>query len=75
MDKDSEYLPFLTIFCGKRRSENNETKVPVSYSTVAKWELYVRIEMLQCQFQMYFINLKNCKSIKFKIVLAFLSEP
>jgi len=39
MDKDSEYLSFPTIFCGKRRAENNERKVPVSYSTITKWEL------------------------------------
>ena len=39
MAKDSEYLSFPTIFCGKRRAENNERKVPVSYSTITKWEL------------------------------------
>lgn len=39
MDKDSEYLSFPTLFCGKRRPDNNERKVPVTYSTVAKWEL------------------------------------
>lgn len=39
MDKDSEFLSFPTIFCGKRRADNNKRKVPVSYSTVAKWEL------------------------------------
>ena len=35
LDKDSEYLSFPSIFCGKRRPENNERQVPVSYSTVA----------------------------------------
>ena len=39
LDKDSEYLSFPSIFCGKRRPESNERKVPVSYSTIAKWEL------------------------------------
>ena len=39
LDKDSEYLSFPSIFCGKRRSDNNERKVPVSYSTIAQWEL------------------------------------
>ena len=39
MDKDSEYLSFPTIFCGKQRAANNERKVPVSYSTICKWEL------------------------------------
>lgn len=39
MDKDSEFLSFPTIFCGKRRTDNKDRKTPVSYSTVAKWEL------------------------------------
>ena len=39
MDKNSEYLSFPTIFCGKGRPDNNERTVPLSYSTVAKWEL------------------------------------
>ena len=39
LDKDSEYLSFPSIFCGKRRPDNNERNVPVTYSTIAKWEL------------------------------------
>ena len=39
LDKDSEYHSFPSIFCGKRRPDNNERKVPVTYSTVAKWKL------------------------------------
>ena len=39
LDKDSEYLSFPSIFCGKRRPDNNERNVPGSYSTIAKWEL------------------------------------
>ncbi|KAL9956871.1 hypothetical protein ACROYT_G038421 [Oculina patagonica] len=39
MDKDSEFLSFPTLFCGKRRVDHTKRKVPVSYSTVAKWEL------------------------------------
>ena len=39
LDKDSEYLSFPSIFCGKQRPDNNERKVPVSYSTIVKWEL------------------------------------
>ena len=39
LDKDSEYLSFPSIFCGKQRPDNNERKVPVSCSTIAKWEL------------------------------------
>ena len=39
IDKDSEFLSLPTIFCGKRRAYNKKRKVPVSYSTIAKWEL------------------------------------
>ena len=39
MDKDSEFLSLPTIFCGKRRAYYKKRKVPVSYSTIAKWEL------------------------------------
>ena len=35
-DKDSEYLCFPTIFCGKRRKEHEERLVPVHYSDIAK---------------------------------------
>ena len=38
-DKDSEYLSFPTIYCGKRRHDNKERVVPVHYSTICKWEL------------------------------------
>ena len=41
MDKGSEYLSFPTIFCGKRRLDNNEERslCHTVHSTVAKWEL------------------------------------
>ena len=39
MDKDSEYLSFPTIYCGKRQADNSERFVPVHYSTTCKWEL------------------------------------
>ena len=39
MDKDSEYLSFPTIYCGKRQADNSERLVPVHYSTMCKWEL------------------------------------
>lgn len=38
-DKDAEFLCFPTIFCGHRRTENEEREVPVHYSDIAKWEL------------------------------------
>ena len=39
MDKDSEFLSFPTIYCGKRQPENSERLVPVHSSTMCKWEL------------------------------------
>ena len=39
MDKDSEYLSFPTIYCGKRQADNSERLAPVHYSTMCKWEL------------------------------------
>ncbi len=39
MDKDSEFLSFPTIYCGKRQPDNSERLVPVHYSTMCKWEL------------------------------------
>ena len=39
MDKDSEFLSFPTIYCGKRQPNNSERLVPVHYSTICKWEL------------------------------------
>ena len=39
MDKDSEFLSFPTIYCGKRQPENSERLVLVHYSTMCKWEL------------------------------------
>ena len=38
-DKDSEFLSFSTIYCGKRQADNSERLVPVHYSTMCKWEL------------------------------------
>ena len=34
MDKDSEFLSFPTIYCGKRQVDNTERLVPVHYSTI-----------------------------------------
>ena len=39
MDKESEYLSFPTIYCGKQRPDHTEGLEPVHYSTVCKWEL------------------------------------
>ena len=39
MDKDSEFLFFPTIYCGKRQADNSKRIVPLHYSTTCKWEL------------------------------------
>ena len=39
MDKDSEFLSFPAIYCGKRQADNSERRVRVHYSTMCKWEL------------------------------------
>ena len=39
IDKDSEFLSFPTIYCGKRRADNKDRRVPDHYSTICKLEL------------------------------------
>ena len=34
MDKDSEFLSFPTIYCGKSRADNKQRTTPVHYSTI-----------------------------------------
>lgn len=38
-DETAEYLSFPTIFCEKRRLQDDKGKVHVSYADIAKWEL------------------------------------
>ena len=38
-DETAEYLSFPTIFCGKRRFQDDKGIVHVSYADIAKWEL------------------------------------
>ncbi len=40
VDNNSEYLSFPTIFCGEKRCDNQQRRVPVQYSTICKWELH-----------------------------------
>ena len=47
MGKDSEFLSFPTIYCGKTRADNKDRMTPVQYSTIYKW---------QNQYQTSFIN-------------------
>jgi len=42
IDKDSEFLSFSSMFCGKRRADKSERLVPVHYSTICKWELRIQ---------------------------------
>ena len=39
MGKDSEFLSFLPIYCGKTQPNNKDRTTPVHYSTICKWEL------------------------------------
>ena len=56
MDKYSEYLSFLTIFCGKR---SKERKIPVPYSTVCKWELRCQDRRVAMSVPNIFYKLKK----------------
>ena len=38
MDKDSVFLSFPTIYCGKNSTDNKDTTTPVHYSTLCKCE-------------------------------------
>ena len=68
MDKDSEYLSFPTIFCGKRRPANNERKVPVSYSTICKWELRCQDRRVAMSVPNIFYKLKKLRSVVESVV-------
>ena len=59
MDKYSEYLSFPTIFCGKRRPDNKERKIPVPYSTVCKWELRCQHRRVAMSVPNIFYKLKK----------------
>ena len=39
MDKDSEFLSFPTIYCGKTQPDNKDTTTPVHYSTISTCQL------------------------------------
>ena len=39
MDKDSEFLSFPTIYCGKTQPDRKDRTTPVHYSTICTWEL------------------------------------
>jgi hypothetical protein len=68
IDKDSEFLSFPTIYCGKRRTDNSERLVPVHYSTICKWEsvpnTFYKLKKLQIkQIQgSASLSLRKCKT-------------
>jgi hypothetical protein len=59
IDKDSEYLSFPTIFCGKRRSDNQDRQIPVQYSTICKWELRCQDRRVAASVPNIFYKLKK----------------
>ena len=59
MDKDSEFLSFPTIYCGKRQVDNNERLVPVHYSTICKWQLRSKYRRVAQSVPNIFYKLKK----------------
>ena len=59
MDKYFEYLSFTTIFCGKRRPDNKDRKISVSYSTVCKWEFRCQDRRVAMSVPNIFYKLKK----------------
>ena len=59
MDKDSEFLSFPTIYCGKRQANNSERLVPVHYSTICKWELRSKDRRVAMSVPNIFYKLKK----------------
>ena len=72
IDKNSEFLSFPTIYCGKRQADNSERPVPVYYSMICKWELRSRDGRVAQSVPNIFYKLKKkCKSNKFKEVQVY----
>ena len=59
MDKDSEYLSFPNIYCGKRQADNSERLIPVHYSTMCKWELQSKDRRVAQSVSNIFYKLKK----------------
>ena len=59
MDKDSEFLSFPTIYCGKRQADNSKRFVPVHYSTMCKWELQSKDRRVAMSVPNIFYKLKK----------------
>lgn len=61
MDKDSQFLSFPTVYCGKTRADDKDRMTPVHYCTRCKWHN---------QYQTSFMNSKSHKLNMFKTVSA-----
>lgn len=59
IDKDSEFLSFHTIYCGKRQANKNERLVPVHYSTICKWELQSKDRRVAQSVPNIFLQIKK----------------
>ncbi|KAJ8048677.1 ATP-dependent DNA helicase PIF1 [Holothuria leucospilota] len=71
-DADAEYLAFPTIFCGKRRADNSERQVPISYSDICKFELRSVDRRVAASVPNLFFKLKKIEmhQIRDKVSLA-----
>lgn len=71
-DPDAEYLAFPTIYCGQRRMSNKNRTVPVTYSSICKWELRSQDRRAACSMPNLFFKLKKLqiKQIQDKVTLA-----
>lgn len=71
-DPHAEYLAFPTIYCGQPRPSNKDRIVPVTYSSICKWELRSHDRRAACSMQNLFFKLKKVqiKQIQDKVTLA-----
>ena len=53
MDKDSEFLSFPAIYCGKRQADNSERRVPVHYRKCVSGNYEAKTEELVCLCQTF----------------------
>ena len=49
IDKESEFLSFPTIYCGKTPAYNKDRTTPVHYNTICKWELRSQDRRVPCK--------------------------
>ena len=71
IDKDSEFLSFSTIYCGKTQPDCRARTTPVHHSTICKWKLRSQDRRV-AQSVPNICFFKKKKLNKFKIVPASL---